>query len=130
MNISLNLVRKRINTDMPELSNDFVKDHGLDMREEIRRERTVELYNEGFRIDDLKRWNEAIVEMPKDILGIQWQGTEFETVWSNASSMARNEDGCLVMESGRSWSSKNDLYPLPADQIQLNPNLGQNSGWQ
>ena len=130
LNISLNLVRTRVNADMPKLTNDFVKDHGLDMREEIRRERTVELYNEGFRIDDLKRWNEAIVEMPKDILGIQWKGTEFETVWSNASSMARNEDGCLVMESGRSWSSKNDLYPLPADQIQLNPNLGQNSGWQ
>lgn len=130
LNLSLNLVRNRVNVDMPKLSNDFVRNHGLSMQEEIRRERTVELYNEGFRIDDLKRWNEAMVEMPKDILGIQWKGTEFEATWTNASSMAKNADGCLIMESGRSWSSKNDLYPLPADQIQLNPNLGQNAGWQ
>lgn len=130
LNLSLNLVRNRVNVDMPKLSNDFVRNHGLNMQEEIRRERTVELYNEGFRIDDLKRWNEAMVEMPKDILGIQWKGTEFEATWKNASSMAKNADGCLIMESGRSWSSKNDLYPLPADQIQLNPNLGQNAGWQ
>lgn len=130
LNLSLNLVRNRINPDMPKLSNNFVTTHGLDMQEEIRRERTVELYNEGFRIDDLKRWNEAIVEMPKDILGIQWKDSEFETAWKEGASMAQNSDGCLIMESGRSWSSKNDLYPLPADQIQLNPNLGQNTGWQ
>lgn len=130
LNLSLNLVRNRVNVDMPKLSNDFVRNHGLNMQEEIRRERTVELYNEGFRIDDLKRWNEAMVEMPKDILGIKWKGTEFEATWTNASSMAKDADGCLIMESGRSWSSKNDLYPLPADQIQLNPSLGQNAGWQ
>ena len=119
LNLSLNLVRKRINTEMPELSNDFVEDNNLDMREEIRRERTVELYNEGFRIDDLKRWNEAITEMPKDILGIKWEGTEFETAWHNASSMARNEEGCLIMESGRAWGSKNCLLytsPSPRDR--------------
>lgn len=130
LNLSLNLVRNRVNVDMPKLSNDFVRNHGLNMQEEIRRERTVELYNEGFRIDDLKRWNEAMVEMPKDILGIKWKGTEFEATWTNASSVAKDADGCLIMESGRSWSSKNDLYPLPADQIQLNPSLGQNAGWQ
>ena len=44
---------------MPKLTNDFVRQHGLDMQTEIRRERTIELYNEGFRIDDLKRWKTA-----------------------------------------------------------------------
>lgn len=129
LNISLNLVRTRVNSDMPKLTTSFVSAHGLDMQEEIRRERTVELYNEGFRIDDLKRWNKAITEMPKDIVGIKWKGTEFETAWSKASSYARDDEGCLILENGRSWNSKNDLYPLPADQLQLNPNLGQNPGW-
>ena len=129
LDISLNLVRLRVNPDMPELSNEFVAEHGLKMQEEIRRERTVELYNEGFRIDDLKRWKTAEVEMPKDMLGIQWIG-EFQTEWPNAASYQRDKDGCLIIETGRTWSSKNYLYPLPSDQLQLNPNLGQNPGWE
>ncbi|WP_071145045.1 RagB/SusD family nutrient uptake outer membrane protein [Bacteroides ihuae] len=130
LNISLNLVRCRVNSDIPKLSNSFVQQYSLDMREEIRRERTVELFNEGFRVDDLKRWKTAEIEMPQDILGIKWAGTEFESAWGAAGSITKNEDGCLIMESGRTWSTKNYLYPLPADQLQLNPNLGQNSGWE
>ena len=56
---SLNLVRQRSNPNMPKLSNAFVSANGLNMREEIRRERTVELLLEGYRIDDLKRWATA-----------------------------------------------------------------------
>ena len=48
---------------MVKLSNALVDNNGLSMREEIRRERTVELVFEGFRIDDLKRWATAPVEM-------------------------------------------------------------------
>nr|WP_320038017.1 RagB/SusD family nutrient uptake outer membrane protein [uncultured Bacteroides sp.] len=129
LNISLNLVRCRINSDMPKLSNNFVNQYGLSMREEIRRERTIELFDEGFRIDDLKRWKTAETEMPEDILGIKWTGTEFASKWGSASSMTKNSDGCLIMESGRSWDSKNYLYPIPADQLQLNSKLGQNPGW-
>ena len=129
LDMSLNLVRLRVNPDMPKLSNSLINNNGLSMREEIRRERTVELYNEGFRIDDLKRWKTAEVEMPKDILGIQWTG-EFQTEWPNAASYQKDKDGCLIIETGRTWSSKNYLYPLPSDQLQLNPNLGQNPGWE
>ena len=130
LNISLNLVRLRVNPDMPKLTTSFVSENNLNMREEIRRERTIELYNEGFRIDDLKRWNTAIVEMPKPILGVKWTGTDFATSWAGASNMAKDSDGCLILENSRRWGSKNDLYPLPVDQCQLNPNLGQNPGWQ
>ena len=129
LDLSLNQTRLRVNPDMPKLTNDFVSRHELDMLEEIRRERTVELYNEGFRIDDLKRWATAEVEMPKDILGIKWSGTEFEDEWGEAASISKDADGCLIMETGRSWATKNYLLPIPADQIQLNPNLGQNEGW-
>lgn len=125
---SLNLVRLRVNASMPKLTNDFVSTNGLDMRTEIRRERTVELYNEGFRIDDLKRWKVAEIEMPMDFLGIKWTGTEFQTVYSNPS-YNRNAEGCLIIETGRKWAQKNYLYPIPEDQRRLNPNLGQNPDW-
>ena len=128
LNISLNLVRNRINKSMPKLSNNLVTANGLNMREEIRRERTVELFNEGFRIDDLERWKTAETEMPKDFLGIKWTGTEYATKWPNVS-YAKNSDGYIILETGRKWESKHYLYPLPTDQLQLNPNLKQNPGW-
>ncbi|RXK86839.1 RagB/SusD family nutrient uptake outer membrane protein [Filimonas effusa] len=128
LDLSLNLVRNRINTTMPKLSNAFVNANGLDMRTEIRRERTVEFYNEGFRIDDLKRWKTAETEMPQDMLGIKWTGTEFQTAWSNVT-FPKNADGCLIIETGRKWTNKNYLYPLPSDQLSLNPNLKQNPDW-
>ncbi len=129
LDISLNLVRGRVNPDMPKLSNKLVNDNGLDMITEIRRERTVEFYNEGFRLDDLKRWNLAKTEMPKPFLGVKWTGTEYETK-GGTLTYPLDSDGCIIYEGNRQWEEKNDLYPLPIDQLQLNPNLGQNPGWR
>ena len=125
---SLNLVRLRVNPNMPKLTNNFVNTTGLDMREEIRRERTIELVLEGFRIDDLKRWATAPTEMPQDQLGVKITGTWFEANWTN-QARSLNADGCIVLYTGRIWNDKLYLYPLPQDQLQLNPQLGQNPGW-
>lgn len=129
LNISLNLVRQRVNPNMPKLSNSFVTANGLNMREEIRRERTVELFLEGFRIDDLKRWKTAETEMPQDQLGVKMTATWFESNWP-AQARPLNGDGCITLYSDRTWAQKNYLYPLPQDQRQLNPNLSQNPGWE
>ncbi|HMR82518.1 MAG TPA: RagB/SusD family nutrient uptake outer membrane protein [Niabella sp.] len=132
LDLSFNLVRNRVNPDMPKLSNAFVTTNGLNMRAEIRRERTIELFFEGFRIDDLKRWKTAETEMPQNLLGIKYTGTEYATStlggW-NTANKPKNADGVIIFESGRVWSAKNYLYPIPADQLKLNPNLGQNPGW-
>ena len=127
LDISLNLVRGRSNPSMAKLSNTLVTANGLDMLEEIRAERTVELYLEGFRIDDIKRWKTAETEMPGDLLGIKYTGTWYETNWNQTRPL--NADGCIVLYDGRTWSKKNYLLPLPSDELQLNPNLGQNPDW-
>lgn len=129
---SLNLVRLRVNAAMPPLSNALIEKHpGMDMRTEIRRERTVELFNEGFRLDDLKRWKTAETEMPMPLTGIKWKGTEYETAWASCPyTVKMDTEGCIIIEDGRAWSEKNYLFPLPADQLQLNKNLKQNPGWQ
>ncbi len=126
---SLNLVRARSNPSMTKLSNSLVSSNSLDMRQEIRDERTVELFFEGFRIDDLKRWKTAETEMPQDLLGIQYTGTYYETAWTG-QSRSLNADGRIIMYTGRTWSQKNYLLPLPSDELQLNPELGQNPGWE
>ncbi|WP_294547948.1 RagB/SusD family nutrient uptake outer membrane protein [uncultured Bacteroides sp.] len=132
----LNQVRKRVNPDMPELTVAFATAKGLNMRDEIRRERTVELFNEGFRVDDLKRWKQAEIEMPKDILGVRWSTSGEWSTWANAwkpSYATATDDagttGCFMIETGRVWDNKNYLYPIPSDQKQLNPNIGQNPDW-
>jgi hypothetical protein len=134
LNKSLNLTRLRVNKTMPALSNAFVAANSLDMRTEIRRERNIELYLEGFRLDDLKRWKTAEVEMPMNLIGIRWTGTEFQTRWKLANGnppLPLDAQGNLILESGRKWDEKNYLNPIPTQQIQLNPNLAPNNpGWQ
>ena len=129
LDASLNLVRKRSNPDMVKLSNELVNANGLDMLEEIRAERTVELFHEGFRIDDLKRWKTAETEMPGKRVGILWKGTQFETSWANQTSPL-DENGCVIKYEDCVWAEKNYLYPLPSNECQLNPQLGQNKGWE
>jgi len=127
LNISLNLVRCRINPAMPKLSNELVTDNGLSMQTEIRRERTIELFLEGFRVDDLKRWKTAEKEMPQDLLGIKWTDSEYQGI---NFSYQKNAEGCIIVDGGRKWTEKHYLYPLPSDQLQLNKNLKQNPGWE
>lgn len=124
LNISLNLVRRRINPDMPALTVNFANTSGLSMREEIRRERTVELYMEGFRIDDLKRWYIATEEMKQDMLGVQKVGE-----YAGISASTLDPDGNIIVDKNRQWTEKNYLLPLPSDQLQLNTNLKQNPKW-
>ena len=128
LDLSLNLVRHRSNPNMPGLSNNLVNANGLSMREEIRRERTVELILEGYRIDDLKRWATAETEMPQDQVGVLFTGTWFETNWAQ-QARELTSDGCVLLYTNRTWRDRNYLYPLPSDQMQLNPQLEQNPGW-
>lgn len=127
---SLNKVRNRVNASMPKISNAFVSDNGLDMREEIRRERAIELQGEGFRMDDLKRWYIAHIELVKPLLGVRWKGTEFETKYTNAPTLTADGDVLADPVTERKFSEKNYLIPIPTNQIQLNTNLVQNPGWE
>lgn len=127
LDLSLNVVRQRSNPDMVKLSNSLVSANGLSMRDEIRAERTVELALEGFRVDDLKRWKTAETEMPQDLRGIPMTGW-FATNWTN-QTRPLDADGCIILYDGRVWAEKNYLYPIPSDELQLNPELGQNKGW-
>ena len=129
---SLNLVRNRVNKSMPQLSNALVTTNSLDMRTEIRRERTIELNLEGFRVDDLKRWKTAEIEMPMNVLGVKWTGTRWQTRWvvTGKSPFPVDANGNLIFEGSRVWAEKNYLLPIPTQQIQLNPNLAPNNpGW-
>jgi hypothetical protein len=142
-------LKLRDRVDMPHLTNGFVSANGLDMLEEIRRERAVELMCEGFRYDDLRRWKTAEVEMSQDLKGIQWTNSpistpdpgfevyneqldEVVTVGAHITkAFDVDEEGFSIMEaaSRRKFEQKHYLWPIPLRQIALNPALEQNPGW-
>jgi hypothetical protein len=141
LNKTINPLRQRAGL-LTLLTNAFVTANGLDMREEIRRERTVELALEGFRWDDLRRWKTAETELPKAIRGIKIVGTEWadpnigegRNIYHEADWQSRTDaEGFILSEaaSGRAYFNpeKHYLRPIPAKEIQLNPNLQQNPNW-
>lgn len=114
---------------------------------EIRRERRVEMVNEGQRLDDLKRWNAMkLLEDPKTMLGIR-VSPEMQAVFNDAQAgIDFTQVGTLEYDgntyvaaypnqglypAGRKWTAddKRWLYPIPLQQTVLNPNLKQNPGW-
>lgn len=131
LNLTVNALRTRVGM-VAKLTNAFVTANNLDMREEIRRERTVELALEGFRYDDLIRWKTAETVLPKEILGAKfiaadWPGT-------NPNTLNLNANGVLVVEaaSTRKFQANRDyLYPVPLNEISLSGgNVTQNPNWQ
>ena len=131
LDLSINKLRSR--AGLPALTNAFVSSNGLNMRTEIRRERTIELFLEGFRFDDLRRWKTAETEMPQALKGVLWTGTQYATDsrWSNIS-FPLDTDGCVIVEPSnkRTFIEKHYLFPIPTRQILLNPQLTQNPGWE
>ncbi|MBE9586010.1 RagB/SusD family nutrient uptake outer membrane protein [Mucilaginibacter sp. JRF] len=135
LNQSINQLRTRVG--MPALTNAFVTANGLNMRTEIRRERTVELCLEGFRYDDLRRWKTAETELPQDVKGIKITGTSWagRAPYSDASYLTRvDANGFLIAERDRKFDPAKDyLQPLPTREVAFyaanGKVLAQNPGW-
>ncbi len=131
---TINVVRNRVN--MPALTNTFVSGNSLDMRTEIRRERTIELAFEGFRRDDLRRWKTAETLMPLSIKGVKFVGTAYEQRYPDlriGTDIQVDGNGFIETEaaaSRRFLTNKHYLDPLPLQQVQLSQGtLTQNPGW-
>lgn len=136
---SINVIRQRVN--MPALTNAFVTANGLDMKEEVRRERTIELAMEGFRYDDLRRWKTAETELKEDTKGIKIVGSTWtdpiivdganRNPYAGASWQSKTDgNGFIIAETGRNFDPvKHYLRPLPTKEIAINDKLQQNPGW-
>jgi len=78
LNNTINVIRKR--THVADLTNALVNANGLDMKEEIRRERALELFGEGWRVSDLCRWGIAEKELARQTCSyyVEYEGTQTE----------------------------------------------------
>lgn len=141
LNESLNLVRKR--SGVAPLTNQLAADYDLDILEEIRRERAVELYLENSRFNDLRRWGIAEEELNEPTFGQIIEGTDYENnpdLYDPASyqygeavkeytGVGPRSAVVLIPSSNKNWTRANYLIPIPLEEINLNENLLQNPGY-
>ncbi|MEJ7767398.1 MAG: RagB/SusD family nutrient uptake outer membrane protein [Chitinophagaceae bacterium] len=142
LDISINKLRDRVGMIRMGLGNipvdpKYANDGVTPLIAEIRRERRVELFMEGFRYDDLRRWKHGKkLELPS--LGILW----------DAAAMARYPKATVKTSvdpvsgktyvdvfKGSDWANpvfdekKHYLWPLPLSALSQNPELKQNPNW-
>ena len=110
-NDAINVLRSRPGIDMPLFG---AETNGDKWEERYMRERMVELAFEGHRFWDVRRWK---------------MGAEFFTTIKtvNVSSDGSVSRGPTL---SRLWNERNNLYPIPFEEIVKAGNLTQNPGWE
>lgn len=175
LDISVNLLRDRVgmphmslseanaNPDWYLKSNEYgyrnVKGSNTGVILEIRRERAIELAQEGKRWDDLMRWKEGKC-IEQDMYGMYFPGPgdydldgdgkmdlciyEGDVKPSTTATQVLKlgvKEGMLLSEGTSGYidpqqgishvfdENRDYLYPIPTKDRNLNPNLTQNPGW-
>ena len=145
---TINIIRQRANpTNWPAMKMivgninagfDLKRDPLVDpVLWEIRRERRIELFGDGFRFNDLKRWKKGNYlndypygvkvydknRMYPNILGLSNANIKLDN--GGNSGYVKNPN--IATPAG--WLDKYYLEPVPLQEIAINPNLSQTPGW-
>ncbi|PXV63038.1 putative outer membrane starch-binding protein [Dysgonomonas alginatilytica] len=144
LNKTVNKLRDRVGFDV-KLTNEFATANGLTMIDEIRRERTVELLDEGFRYDDIIRWKIAEKVLPTYIIGAKFVASETNKARADIQDRLTDATGKLKgkqvysesdmyvieMAENRRFDPERDyLYPIPLNEVALSKgNITQNPNW-
>ena len=137
---TINKLRDRV--AMPHMIiTSLVKDPNSDfpnlpvLLDEIRRERRIELAADGFRFNDMLRWKAGtLINNPATILGMKLiPAVRAEYPESQVSGVQVDANYYIRIYTNitaRTWDDKMYLYPIPTQELTLNPNLApQNPGW-
>lgn len=104
-----------------------LSDWGMNPRDEVRRERRIELALEGQRYFDIIRWKQGSL-LAEDVKGVK---KAFAPVPSEVANRPVDANGYIIFNTNRTFSDqKHYLWPIPLVQLERNPNLGNNPGWQ
>ena len=142
---TINKVRARVGFDV-KLTNNFVSSNGLNMLDEIRRERLVEFVDENLRYNDIIRWKIAEKVLPVAMLGLKYNDAdELSTHRENVEGRLTDANGMFngvkvadqadiyVIEEARNRSfnaAKDYYYPIPVYEIATSDNnVVQNPEW-
>ncbi len=131
---SLNALRNRVGMAPYTVAvNDPANKIGVsDLIWEIRRERRVELmFDNNDRYWSLIRWHQLdLLDTEKN--PDQTKGAWVADNWPGANDVKRDANGYIDLNDAyvRKFEEKHYLAPIPSGQIVLNPQIGQNPGWE
>ena len=111
LNNTINKIRKRAH--IADLTNALVNNNGLDMKEEIRRERALELFAEGFRVSDLCRWGIAEKELARPTCSYY---VEYEGVPTMFATENDPNNASQKIYDSSVWAGKGYVTTADADQ--------------
>jgi starch-binding outer membrane protein, SusD/RagB family len=141
LDISINKLRDRV--AMPHLTMDvpmdprYANDGVSALIVEIRRERRLELFMEGFRYDDLRRWKQG-KKLEIKTMGMRWDADAVARYpKAVVKSMVDPASGKTYVDvyQGTDWDNpvfdegRHYLWPVPLNVIAQNPNVKQNRNW-
>ena len=130
-----------------KLTNALVTSNGLNMRDEIRRERSVELMFENRRYNDIIRWKIAEDVLPENVIGIHYFFDEASNPLTAQDLSVSYTDAngyhngvfvypapnmrVLQVKSARRFRPERDyFYYIPTDEIvKSDNNIVQNPNW-
>ena len=144
LDLTVNAVRARSGFTA-RLTNSFAQQNGLNILDEIRRERLVEFIDEGLRYNDIIRWKIAEKVLPVTMLGLKYNEDDTSVQREDLRSRLTTEGGMYkgkkvcdqadiyVIEEAdtRSFNPARDyFYPIPTYEIATSEgNVNQNPGW-
>jgi len=142
LDMSINLLRDRVG--MPHLTLGAITvdpnwpDYGFSIPDyvyEIRRERAIAFFGEGYRIDDLMRWRAHSLWYGKRFTGAMHTGDlkkRYPNMFVNAEGYIDPYQVILNgPNGGYGFNPERDyLLPIPTNELTLNENLDQNPGWE
>lgn len=164
-NETIALLRERagVNPDVPSTPDNYLREvYFSEISDkfilEIRRERAIELAYEGFRYDDLMRWEKGeLVEMPwkgiyvpsldlpmdldgngtpdvafvRTVPETKISGVIYFVVDGTSSILTEGNKGHIIWraDEDRVFTEKKYLHPISNTDLTLNPELEQNEGW-
>jgi hypothetical protein len=101
------------------VSSNYINSHKdkAKLREIILRERSIELAFEGTRFFDMRRYKRAVQEFNQPTMG--WNGKGAST----------GRFFVLLIKQKRSFQMRDNLWPIPLGEMNINSNLKQNPGW-
>lgn len=139
---ALNRVRARAygvavsaTTDYPAVTTTDI----AELKKIVRRERRVELVKEGLRYMDLIRWKLAEKVLARPVIGLPDPANQNRAKWPFPGVTPLDDDGIAdytvfgadvkILVERKFDKSKQYLWPVPAVERRVNPNISQNDNY-
>ncbi len=133
---ALNLVRKRAGLPAVDAA---IQTNQAKMRQLVRREKVVELANEGIHLFDMRRWGTGKLGLntfvygapaaraktaPNPSFGAAGSAQDLNDIPDYTSS-----DALRFKREARTFIDKHNFFPIPQRELDINKTLSQNAGW-